>query len=110
MLYDDRRQGRESAREYSASCIDIVPALTAVQQREIGPEEAALGPADQEFHSRPDFVREEWDLGSCPYLVMDTGQIPGALPAWHLPGCRAGGIGYGGGMGCFAAMQTRAAA
>jgi hypothetical protein len=67
-------------REYSASCIDIVPALTAVQQREIGPGEAALGPADQEFHSWPDFVREKWDLGSCTYLVMDTGQIPGAMP------------------------------
>jgi len=32
MLSDDRRQVRDSASEYSASCIDIVPALTAVQQ------------------------------------------------------------------------------
>jgi len=36
MLHDDRRQGRGSASKYSALCIDIVPALTAVQQREIG--------------------------------------------------------------------------
>jgi len=36
MLYDDRRQGRDSVSEYSASRIDIVSALTAVQQREIG--------------------------------------------------------------------------
>ena len=36
MLYDDRRQGRDSVSEYSASRIDIVSALMAVQQREIG--------------------------------------------------------------------------
>ena len=72
MLYGDRRQGRESVREYSASCIDIVPALTAVQQREIGPGGPLLDQLYEEFHSWPDFVREKWDLGSCPYLVMDV--------------------------------------
>jgi hypothetical protein len=38
MLYGDRRQGRDGASEYSASWIDIVPALATVQQREINQE------------------------------------------------------------------------
>ena len=49
MLYDDRQQGRGSASEYSASRIDIVPALAVVQQREIGPGRLPLDQLTKSF-------------------------------------------------------------
>ena len=45
MLYDDRRQGQDSASEYSASCIDIALARTAGCSPGAVPQPAANRPA-----------------------------------------------------------------
>jgi hypothetical protein len=56
MVYDDRRQRRDSASKSSASCLDTVPALTAVQQREIGHGRLFLDQLTKGFiHGHPSY-------------------------------------------------------